>query len=545
MKAYKVLLMAVYNENMKDIYEEIGIASIASYLRQNGYEVKLIGAKESKVDYTDIIHFKPDIIGLTMYTISKNSVYTVSKKLKELLPDVKILVGGCLPTYYSSEILKESDAIDYAIRGEGEIACRNLLKALEDGEELSTVRGLTYRKDNEIQMNEDEELIKDLDILPSPARDIVQQNKLRIAQISSSRGCRGRCSFCMSHEFWKDWRGRNIKVTVDEIEDLVKNYNVTTFDFIDGSMEDPDPGLKRLTCFATEIVNRNLNISFYADCRAEFHRKATPEAMHLLKQAGLCGVCIGIETGNETDLRLYRKMATTQDNQAVVEFFRKYDIFVDPGFINFNPYSTIEGLRSNIDYLEKNEFACRVDHIMSRYRMFKNTFLTNKLTEDGLLIEGAFDDELRYHYVNNNIEGLSRFLHSYVNSFAKIQNEAFYGFNYYAAKFYIILIHYKRTFGLKQLEQALEFAKRTEQNNKEICAEVNKMIAQWFRQLVDLAELGWDDMLAKEISDKALFKEYDMVSIYNSLIKNRNEFYLNLFKLGSEYESYIVDFSLN
>ncbi|MGE5632643.1 MAG: hypothetical protein ACM3TR_16350 [Caulobacteraceae bacterium] len=38
------------------------------------------------------------------------------------------------------------------------------------------------------------------------------------------------------------------------------------------------------------------------------------ELMKLLVKSGLSGVCIGIESGNEFDLKLYGKITTVDDN---------------------------------------------------------------------------------------------------------------------------------------------------------------------------------------------------------------------------------------
>ncbi len=60
----RVLLLAVYNYHMNDQLEEIGIGHIASFLRRESYEVRLLAAMENRLDYREIVRFKPDIIGL-------------------------------------------------------------------------------------------------------------------------------------------------------------------------------------------------------------------------------------------------------------------------------------------------------------------------------------------------------------------------------------------------------------------------------------------------------------------------------------------------
>ena len=94
----KVLLAFIYNDQMDGTMEEIGLGIIASVLRDSGYEVKLLAANENEVNYTGILDFMPDIIGLTVYSISKHSVYNVISKIKRLLPSIFIVVGGVYAT---------------------------------------------------------------------------------------------------------------------------------------------------------------------------------------------------------------------------------------------------------------------------------------------------------------------------------------------------------------------------------------------------------------------------------------------------------------
>ena len=82
---------------------------------------------------------------------------------------------------------------------------------------VEDVRGLIYRKGDTIISNKDQDLIKDLDMLPPPARDLLVDNNIRFAQVLTSRGCTRNCSFCCSNGYWKKWRGRDIKKVIDEV----------------------------------------------------------------------------------------------------------------------------------------------------------------------------------------------------------------------------------------------------------------------------------------------------------------------------------------
>ena len=98
----------------------------------------------------------------------------------------------------------ECAAVDYVIRGEGEIAMPELAAALKDGcddDRLSRIPGLVFRRlDAPLKISEPA-VIDDPDFLPLPAIHLVKNAFYRRRQqasavIMASRGCPLRCSYC-------------------------------------------------------------------------------------------------------------------------------------------------------------------------------------------------------------------------------------------------------------------------------------------------------------------------------------------------------------
>lgn len=540
MKRIKILLISVYNENMMQHQEDIGVCFIAAFLRQKGYEVMILRVKEEAINYNKIKNYGPGIIGLPVYDVSKGSVYRVIEKIRQVLPRVFICAGGALPTYSDIEMMKEFPLIDFVVRGEGELTFWELVSILPDFADghPKRIKGLTYRDGNMIIANDNRELIRDINTLPMPARDILRDNRLKTAQISSSRGCIARCSFCISTLFWNKWRGRSAEKIVEEIEYIVNTYGIKTFNFIDGSLEDPGPGVKRIRSIVEGIVKRKLNISYFADLRSEFQRKADPEIMELLKESGLCGVCVGFESANEADQKLYKKIASINDNIKFIELLRKYDINIEPGFINFNPYSTFPRLKKNIEFLEKYGFASNFDYIVNRYRMYKGTPLYYKTKKDSLVIlkEGKCPEH-GYEFVEKRIE----FLYDYIDAyFAAINNNTdsdITALAFYATKFFTLLNHLKRQFKIGKEDEGYTSAVQIEKQNKQVLADINHRAAQWFKRLLTLAEAGWDPGKADEISNNILSADY----INKTVLKlHQNKFKLHMKLVKLNLDSYIV-----
>lgn len=390
-------------------YEEVGICSIAAYLRQFDFEVRLIMQYEKDVPYKEIMEFNPNIVGFTTYNANIEAVNRVSQRLKGFLPNVMLCLGGNEATFNSDSLLHDMRHIDVIVKGEGEKTFLKIVESLEKNVDFYKIPGTVYRRGGKIIHNEPAKLIDDLDLLPPISRDFLLQNNIRIVQISSSRGCTGRCSFCASNVFWRKWRGRSVKLVLDEIEEIYHKYHLDTFYFIDGSFEDPDSECVRISELAQGIIDRELPVYYMALFRADFCRKATPELMGLLKRSGLFTAFVGIEAANEKDLELYNKNGNVLDSHESVKLFEFYDIGLQIGFIGTNPYSMIDSVLVNIDFLEKYAYLNR----FASFEMYQGTPLQMKVLNDGLENRKK---PLGYDYKDTHVEKILNYINGYIDS---------------------------------------------------------------------------------------------------------------------------------
>ena len=536
MNKTKILLLAVYNNQVDESMEEIGICYIASYLRKYDYPVKLIGMHEDKVDYDAIVEYDPSVIGLPVYDASKDSVYRVAKLLRNLLPNSLIVLGGITATIYGRELLEEAPFIDVTCQGEGEITWLELVKTIEHRNGLSDVAGITFRVNEDIIQNPPRELIRELDNMPWAARDLLADNKLKIAQLSTSRGCTGNCSFCCARSFWKKWRGNNILSAVDEMEYIVKTYGVNRFNFIDCTFEDPGGDYTRIKTLTDEIIRRKLNVFFYTDVRATIHKILDTSLIKNLKTAGLCGVFCGLEAANDEDLTLYNKHASVDDNKRVLELFRSHHIHVDVGFIMYNPYSTSERLRKNILFLNEYGYASCFAYYKSKYRLYRGTSLYQRVVQDGLKVESYFNDPFCYNYIHPEIGKFSDFVISQIDTLNRSTNVD--NMSYYYHSYYIPMLIYLERQLLYHGEKDL--MEDVEKNEKYVLTELalfGEKNTEWFLKLLDILDNGWNEEEAFQITAKYMSKER-MINTIHKLDRLRHDLYKKILKSG--YKEYLI-----
>lgn len=500
----KILLLSVICEGMWSNQEELGIASIASCLREHGYEVMLKKVNADSIDYEEIKSWNPTLVGIPVYDINKMKVYEVFQQLKGMLPNTVTSVGGAFVTFCGREVLSECKEIDVVIIGEGEHTLCEFMSVVDKEPEWESVQGIMYRQGSQIKQTQQRPLIQSLESLPLPARDILIQDRMKVAQVSSSRGCTANCSFCVSGAFWKGWRGRDTENVIDEIQSIVETYGVRAFNVIDGSFEDPGFCYERILKLAQGIIARKLKIVYYVQMRAESCRKLSEEMIEVMKESGLSAVCIGIEAGNEADLKLYQKRASLADMTKALEFFQRHDIYVDIGFINFNPYTSFKHLRNNLELLRNYGYASNPEYLLRHSKIYPGTSLYERVKENQLLC----DDKIGWHFQEQRI----RQFFDYVC--AALRKKKNFSTSEYRSIAHGTTINNVYLSCLKTLlintlhKEALSIVCEYEKNVHSICEDLNHTLSSWFLALIQLGEQGWNEEKAKQITDSYLTASY-------------------------------------
>ena len=525
----KIALFFIYTGDMAVSMEDIGFSMISAIMREKGHKVKEIFTNENNIDYDEIIKYQPEVIAFSVYTMAKEAAYRTMNYLTDKLPNVKVVIGGVHTTSNDIEVLEENSQVDFAVRGEGEATITELLACIEKKGDYHSIKGLTFRENEKIYQNEDRKPIQNLDNLPYASRDTLKNNNLHIALISTSRGCNSRCSFCSSQLFWNKWRGRSVQNCPDEIEYIYNKYNISIFNFIDSSFEDPYVDLRRINEIAQGILDRKLSIAYFIDARAEIHRKMDHETMMLLKESGLIAACIGIEAGNEQDLKLYNKIANIKDNHKVIQLFQSYDISISPGFINFNPYSNLNKLKQNIDFLKKYNNSIRFFSFLSAY---KGTVLYNKIYEDDLLLSKIEKDyEFEYRFKDKTTMQLAQYFYRYKQKLNTDKIQYFSQMDFYYEIFPHMLGYYKRELSFRQDVKAMKILKNYQEHYNEIRTKFDMRCSEWITSVLTSARHKYDEQVLNQLKEQYMHEDYFKSNV-EQFNNNKNTLYLQLSRLG-------------
>ena len=321
--------------NKERLYEvgspPLNLAYLAAALRKNfdkDTQFKIITSDFEKV----LDEFDPDVVGISSVTQNYNTAMEYAKIAKG--KGKNVLMGG---VHISALPQTMTDDMDISVLGEGEETIVEIFK--NDFKNLEKINGIAYRKDGKLVKTAPRELIKDLDTIAPPARDLLKINKY--TYMFTSRGCPYRCIFCSSSRFWNKVRFHSADRVIEEIKFLIKNYGVEYIEMYDDLFIADKQRIKKI---AKMIKEQNIKIKIGCSARANM---VDDETMKLLKEIGVKKIVLGLESGNERILTYLKGIGgkstvTVKQNYEAVRIANKYGILVNAGFVIGSPDETEE-----------------------------------------------------------------------------------------------------------------------------------------------------------------------------------------------------------
>jgi anaerobic magnesium-protoporphyrin IX monomethyl ester cyclase len=320
-------------------------------MREKGISVEIIDGtfKKKKEVIEETQKFNPSIIGVyAMFTMEHNSL-NIAKSLRK--NGKLLIVGGPLPSVYPENFLGEFDIV---VRGEGEQTMLEIVQFNRGEKELSQIPGIVYNGLNrKIVYNPPRKLISNLDSIPLPSRDLFdnkaymnyyqQTHGHLITSIISSRGCPYHCDFCSKPVFGDSYRERSAKNVLDEIEDVL-SYGYEYVFFQDDCFT---LNQKRVEEICNAILDRKIKIGWYCLSRVD---AINQEMLSMMRQAGCKQIFFGIESGNNSVLKMMKKEFTIEQTRKAVELTAASEIKTGAFFILGYPGETDETILNTIQF---------------------------------------------------------------------------------------------------------------------------------------------------------------------------------------------------
>ncbi|MDM8000292.1 MAG: radical SAM protein [Dehalococcoidia bacterium] len=322
-------------------YEEcpvppLGLSYLAGILRREKAEVRILDLLV--MPYSPVMlrreleEFQPDVVGASCHTANFKAACRILKVCKNADPGLITLIGGPHVSFAASDVLEKMPWIDFVVMGEGDETAVELLKALADGRDLTTVSGIAFRKNGNAVVNAPRPLIKDLDSLPLPARDLLPISRYRALKVPctviTSRGCPFGCIFCSAPKmFGRGVRYRNPRLVVDEIEMIHRELGFQEINIVDDTFTVKEPHVEAI---CQGMRDRNLKITWSVYSRVD---TINPRMLRTMREAGCNWVCFGLESGSQKILDTIKKRITTDKSREGIRMATEAGLNVLASFI--------------------------------------------------------------------------------------------------------------------------------------------------------------------------------------------------------------------
>jgi anaerobic magnesium-protoporphyrin IX monomethyl ester cyclase len=290
----------------------------------------------------------PKIIGIQAMFSMKDKVFELARLLRNNCEF--LVVGGPLATSNPEEF---ADLFDFVVIGEGEQTMLELVQAIERHSGFDDVRGIIFKKDGRVIATAHRNFIENLDSIPFPSRGFFDNLAYKnyysknfgysTSAVITSRGCPFQCDFCSRPIFGNTFRSRIAGDIVKEVEE-VKRLGYERVWFADDCFT---LNRQKLMEICNQLILRKVNIGW--ECLSRVDTVDLSLAEHM-KSAGCVRVFLGIESGNDTILKIMKKQATVKQAQEAVRLFKKAGIQVGAFFILGYPGETEETVLDTVNF---------------------------------------------------------------------------------------------------------------------------------------------------------------------------------------------------
>ncbi|HID92618.1 MAG TPA: B12-binding domain-containing radical SAM protein [bacterium (Candidatus Stahlbacteria)] len=356
----------------------LGLPILGTILKQRGYDVKIYYQEIYPIDFAEV--FKSDIVGISTITSTAPEAYRIAKLVKK--NGIPVIIGGVHPTFLPDEALAYAD---YVIRGEGEETIVELIDAIENGEALENILGLSYKRDGEYHHNPDRPPMCDLDSIPAPDLSlIIGFNKLRIIPVYTSRGCPYNCTFCsVTPMFGRKYRFRS----PDSIVEEVSRWKGKHIFFVDDNFA---ADKERAKILLDMMIRKGSPKEWSTQIRAEAVKDE--ELLHLMRCSNCSALCIGYESVNPKALKEFNKHLDLNSIRESVELIHKYGIRVHGMFIFGADEDNLKTFSNTVNFVKETgidtvQFAVLVP--LPGTKLFEQLESQNRIiTKDWHLYDG-------------------------------------------------------------------------------------------------------------------------------------------------------------
>ncbi len=243
----KILLISLNRETEPFTAAPLGMALVCGSLGADGHDVRaldlLFEPQPEKAVAEAVKEFAPELVGLSLRNIESSTEFLMPSYKKAVAAireatSAPIVLGG--PGF---SVMPEQAigylGVDYGIKGEGELAARELARALEKGLDPVGIPGVCAYRAGKFSISAPSALTS-LDGIAACSWAGLNPGSYDMVGVQSKRGCSFSCAYCTYPALeGRRMRLRSPESVAREIEGLAKGHGVSAFYFVDNVFNNP------------------------------------------------------------------------------------------------------------------------------------------------------------------------------------------------------------------------------------------------------------------------------------------------------------------
>ena len=326
----------------KQPYPPLATILAAAVIRQHGYDVSLFDTnlRDDPMEILPLLQtLRPKYL-----VIYDDGFNYLSKMCLTNMREAAFRMAEASKRFGCAVIVSSSDAadhyekyfahdVDFVVRGEGEETLKELLGILDKNGDAAHVPGVAFKRDGQVNVTAARPIIRDLDILPIPAWDLIDIQAYRSIwmehhgyfslNVATTRGCPFKCNWCAKPIYGNRYTSRSPAHVVEEIAFLLQNYAPDYFWMCDDIF-----GLKPgwVQEFRNLLAVRKIRIKYKIQSRVDLllHQ----DTLDALVQSGVDTIWVGAESGSQKILDAMDKGTTVEEIYTATRHMKEKGIRV-------------------------------------------------------------------------------------------------------------------------------------------------------------------------------------------------------------------------
>lgn len=401
--------IVLYNPHAVFFDMPLALLAIGTAIDASKYEVVIIDSRiEKNADELVLMHAKTALcFATTVLTGSPlKDALRMSEIVKRTYPQLPVIWGGWHTSLFPKNPLEDESCVDVTVQGQGEETFKELIEHIYDQRSFEKVKGICYKENGKVVQNPPRTL-EDMNHFSRINYELIDVEKYfakkgkRQFDYISSIGCFFRCTFCADPFVYnRKFSSYDPQRMADDIEYFYKKYKFTDLNFQDETFFTYP---KQIGEFATELISRNIHITWAATMRADQGFRMNENEWANCKRSGLRRVLIGVESGSQEMMDWLEKDIKIEKVLFCAEKCKKYNIGVIFPFIVGFPGESDASIEATVSFIKKlkamsSEFRTEIFY----YKPYPGSKITSDVVKKGYLLPANTREWAEFDYIGSS-----------------------------------------------------------------------------------------------------------------------------------------------